>query len=412
MKLILTLAFSIMIGIALGFVAPEWLIRVLFTFEGLFAEFLSFIIPLFILFFIADGIASLDTQAGKLLGYTTAVAYLSTLGAGLLAAAAGLHFLPSFDLGTVGEIAKNTALPAPYFTLTFPPLMSITTALITAFIFGLGISKSQATLLRQAVKQGKTIIEGLVYHALIPALPYYIASLFAGMTLSGEVVQTIEVFGLVLMMAVGLHLVWLAFLYGVAGAIQGINPFKAFRTMLPAYVTALGTMSSVATLPITLKQTLENGVDEDIADFTIPLCATMHMAGSTITITIAAIAVSILMIGAAPTWAMLIPFVTLLGVMMVASPGVPGGSVMAALGILASILGFNEAALALMITLYMAQDSFGTACNVTGDGAVALIVNRLVRKSHSRDKFAIYSVTKAAAQPLSETQDETTDRQA
>lgn len=412
MKLILKLAFSIIIGIVLGFIAPVGLMKALLTFQGLFGEFLSFIIPLFILFFIADGIASLDTQAGKLLGCTTGVAYLSTLGAGLLAAAVGLYYLPTFDLGTAADITKGAVLPTPYFTLKFPPLMSITTALIMAFVFGLGISKSKATLLRQGVKQGKTIIEGLVYHALIPALPFYIASLFAGMTLSGEVLQTIEVFGLVLMMAVGLHIVWLSFLYGIAGLLSGINPVKAFRTMLPAYVTALGTMSSVATLPITLKHTLENGVDEDVADFTIPLCATMHMAGSTITITIAAIAVSILMMGAAPTWTLLVPFVAMLGVMMVASPGVPGGSVMAALGILASMLGFNEAALGLMITLYIAQDSFGTACNVTGDGAVALIVNRLVRKSHTRDRFQIYTVATPAVEPLPQTLDEPTDRQA
>lgn len=412
MKLILKLAMSILIGIVLGLVAPEGLIRALLTFQALFAEFLSFIIPLFILFFIADGIASLDTQAGKLLGFTTGVAYLSTLGAGLLAAVVGLHYLPSFDLGTAADMIKGAALPAPYFTLKFPPIMSITTALIVAFIFGLGISKSKATLLRQGVKQGKTIIEGLVYHALIPALPFYIASLFAGMTLAGEVVQTIEVFGLVLMMAVALHLVWLGLLFGIAGLMSGINPIKALATMLPAYVTALGTMSSVATLPITLKHTLENGVDEDVADFTIPLCATMHMAGSTITITIAAIAVSLLMMGSAPTWAMLLPFVAMLGVMMVASPGVPGGSVMAALGILASILGFNEAALGLMITLYIAQDSFGTACNVTGDGAVALIVNRLVRKSHNRDRFHISVTPSPSSETASTAMNKASDRQA
>jgi Na+/H+-dicarboxylate symporter len=390
MKLIIKLAFGMMAGILLGLFAPEGLIRVLLTFQGLFGQCLSFIIPLFIFFFITDGIAGLDAQAGKLLGLTTGVAYLSTLGAGLMAAAVGLHYLPSLALGTSVQAAQ-TSLPTAFFTLELPPVMGITTALLMAFLFGLGITNSKATVLRQATKEGKSIIEGLVYHALIPALPFYIASLFASMALSGEVIYTVKVFGLVLMLAVALHIVWLTVLYGMAGAIAQINPFKAFRTMLPAYVTALGTMSSVATLPVTLEQTLMNGVDEDVADFTIPLCATMHMAGSTITITTAAIAVSILVMGAAPTWNVLIPFVAMLGVMMIASPGVPGGSVMAALGILASILGFNEAALALMITLYIAQDSFGTACNVTGDGAVALIVNRLVQDPQPLDEVPDHS---------------------
>lgn len=402
MKLILKLTASIMVGILLGLWAPAALIRFVVTFQALFGECLSFIIPLFIFFFITDGIAHLDTEAGKLLAFTTGVAYLSTLGAGLMACLVGLHYLPYLNLSRTFEAAAQ-ALPTPFFSLELPPIMGITTALVMAFIWGLGIAKTKATQMRQIIKQGKTIIEGLVYHALIPALPFYIASLFAEMTVSGEVVQTIKIFGMVLAMAVTLHIVWLTVLYLIAGGITRTHPFKALRTMLPAYVTALGTMSSVATLPVTLAQTLKNGVDEDVADFTIPLCATIHMAGSTITITIAAIAVSLLTFGTVPTWGTLIPFVAMLGIMMVASPGVPGGSVMAALGILASMLGFNEAALGLMITLYIAQDSFGTACNVTGDGAVALIVNRLIHNPHRRDDFHIGVTTTAKLAPLAKT---------
>nr|NKB47384.1 cation:dicarboxylase symporter family transporter [Legionellales bacterium] len=264
----------------------------------------------------------------------------------------------------------------PYVAISMPPLMAIMTALILAFILGVGLSVSKFNELNVAVDQGKDIIETLITRLIIPALPYYIMGVFAQVTAEGQMLPVLKTFAVVLGLVITLHLCWLVMIYMVAGLITQRNPFAALKMMFPAYLTALGTMSSVATIPVTLRQVKRNRVSEEIADYSIPLCATIHICGSAITITVCTITVIYLLTGVLPTLMTLLPFIFMLGIVMVAAPGVPGGAVMASVALLTSMLGFDSNAIALMIALYLAQDSFGTACNVTADGAVAMILQK------------------------------------
>jgi len=378
MKLILKLLAGMAAGLLLGLAAPGGLIQLLLTFKGLFGQFIGFMIPLIIVFYIMSGIASLEQSSGKMLGWTVALAYGSTILAGCAAFAVASGVLPSvLDIGVHG--ADKPAALAPLFQLEIKPLFDVMSALVLAFVFGLGIAVTRAAQLKTVVEQGKDIIELVLARVLIPLLPFYIACVFAEMAADGTVFSTLKTFGVVLVLAVLMHSAWLTVLYLVSGAVSGRNPLTLLKTMLPAYFTALGTMSSAATIPVALKSAKNMDVSEPVADFAMPLCATIHLCGSTITLVTCATAVMLMTAGLeVPTWEVMLPFILMLGVTMVAAPGAPGGAVMAALGILASTLHFPEASLALMIALYLAQDSFGTACNVTGDGAIALWLDKLM----------------------------------
>ena len=376
MGLILKLIIGIVLGIASGLYAPMPLIQLLVTFKGLFGELLFFTIPLLILFFITSGIAGLPKRSGRLLGQTLGGAYLSTILAGTLAFSAAVVLVPILT-NTVSDVFDGTdSVISPFITMDIPPVMSIMSALVAAFIFGLGISATQATTLKSFFDQGRDVIEQLLSTVIIPLLPIYIAGVFAELATAGTVFATLKTFGMVLALSVALHWVWLLVLYTGIGLKIKRSPFSLIKAMLPAYVTALGTMSSAATIPVTLRSVQNNQVDPKVAGFTVPLCATTHLSGSTITIVSCAVAVMMLQEGlTVPSLIAMLPFILTLGVVMLAAPGVPGGAVMSAVGLLGSMLGFGETAIALMIALYMAQDSFGTACNVTGDGAIALWVN-------------------------------------
>ncbi|RUO26841.1 dicarboxylate/amino acid:cation symporter [Aliidiomarina minuta] len=377
MKLILKLIAGILAGILIGLWAPEWVNRLLLTFKGLFGELLTFTIPLLILFFITSGIANLPQKSGHLLSRTLGMAYGSTIVAGLLAYFITSAIVPQLT-GSAAEVSANGALPLTAFLeLEIPPLLSVMTALATAFIFGIGISALQAKGLKSVTDEGRNIIELLLSKVIIPLLPFYIAGVFAELALTGTVFDTLQTFGIILVMAVAMHWLWLTAIFVATGLALGSSPLLLIKNMLPAYFTALGTMSSAATIPVSLQATRNNGVRKHIANFTVPLCATTHLSGSIITITTCAIAVMTMSQGLAiPSFTEILPFILMLGVVMLAAPGVPGGAVMSALGLLTSMLGFGEAAVALMIALYMAQDSLGTACNVTGDGAIALWVDK------------------------------------
>lgn len=378
MRLIIKLALGIIIGIGVGLIAPEFLIKIIVTFKAIFGEFLEFTIPLIIIFFIVSGIASFGKHSGKMLGLTSAVAYTSTVLAGILAFIAALIFIPMFT-GEGGH-AEEAAGFEPLFEMTIDPITGVMTALIAAFVFGIGITRISSPTLKSFFDEGKEIIERMIWKIIIPFLPFYIASIFAELAADGTVFDTLKTFGVVLLMAVILHWAWLFVLYTIAGGVTGKNPLKSLKTMLPAYFTGLGTMSSAATIPVTVQQTKENKVNDGIADSAVPLCATIHLSGSTITIVLCSVAVMVLSNNLSmPTFGMMLPFILMLGIIMIAAPGVPGGAVMAALGLLGSMLGFDETALGLMIGLYMAQDSFGTAANVTGDGAIALIVEKFMK---------------------------------
>ena len=378
MQLIAKLLAGIVAGIVIGLFAPTPVIQLLLTFKGLFGQLLFFTIPLLILFFITSGIAGLPRNSGGLLARTLGTAYASTIVAGVMAFVFAALLIPQLgtDNSALNQV-ESSAVPAPWISLSIPPLMGIMSALAAAFIFGLGIAASRAEALKTLFDQGRDVIEQLLRAVIIPLLPFYIAGVFAELAAAGTVFDTLRVFGVVLLMSVALHWVWIAVLYGAAGLIAGRSPLAMLRSMLPAYFTALGTMSSAATIPVTLQCAQNNGVRRAIASFTVPLCATTHLAGSTITIVACAVAVMVIQDGlmVPSLWSML-PFIFTLALVMLAAPGVPGGAVMAAVGLLGSMLGFGESAIALMIALYMAQDSFGTACNVTGDGAIAVMIDR------------------------------------
>ena len=370
---------AIVLGLLLGMVMPVAVIRVFVTFNGIFASFLFFCIPLIIVGLVAPGIADLGKSAGRLLALTTLIAYGSTIFSGFFTyfscRAVFPFLLESGDALTSVDNPENSLLSA-FFTIEMRPVFDVMTALILAFILGIGIAVSHGETLKRVVTEFKNIVERIISSIIIPLLPIYIFGIFLNMSYSGTAFSIITIFGKIIGVIFVLHILLLLIQYGVAGSITGRNPFRLLYNMLPAYMTALGTSSSAATIPVTLAQTKKNGVREDIADFCIPLCATIHLAGSTMKIT--AMALVICMLTGRPfDIGLFSGFIMMLGVIMVAAPGVPGGAIMAAIGLLQSMLGFDEVAIGLITALYIAIDSFGTACNVTGDGAIAVVVGKI-----------------------------------
>ena len=309
---------------------------------------------------------------------TVAIAYGSTVFSGYLAYFTGNAIFPQLiEAGQVDQLQAGAEALTPYFTISMPPVMGVMTALILAFILGLGVAHLQSTALKNVIIDVKEIVSGVIEKVIIPLLPLYILGIFMEMASSGKVVGVLVVFIKIIGVIFVLHIFLLLLQFTIAGLVQRKNPLRLLMNMLPAYFTALGTASSAATIPVTLAQTKSNGVSDGVASFTIPLCATIHLSGSTLKIVSCALAL-ILMRGGAYDLGMFTHFILLLGVTMVAAPGVPGGAIMAALAILQSILGFTVEEQALMISLYITMDSFGTACNVTGDGAIALVVDKLL----------------------------------
>jgi Na+/H+-dicarboxylate symporter len=376
---------AIVFGIGAGLIFPDWLSRIFITFNGLFSNFLGFIVPLIILGLIAPGIADLGKSAGKLLIITSVIAYGFTIITGLFAYFSANLIYPSLldSIESIPEVDGASRFLEAYFTLEMPPLFDVMGALILSFILGLGMAFIKGDTLKKSMEEFKDIIMDLINHVVIPILPLYIFGIFLNITVSGQVESILAVFIKIIVLIFILTVVLLLFQFSIAGFIAKVNPLKALRNMMTAYLTALGTQSSAATIPITYQQTLKNGVDEDVAGFVIPLCATIHLSGSMLKITACAIAI-MMMNGIPIVPEVFIGFIFMLAITMVAAPGVPGGAIMAALGVLSSVLGFNEEALGLMIALYIAMDSFGTACNVTGDGAIALIINKIYKKEISK----------------------------
>ncbi|MCC8434621.1 dicarboxylate/amino acid:cation symporter [Brevibacillus sp. M2.1A] len=370
---------AIVLGIGIGSISPIWVVKGLATFSGLFGNFLGFAIPLIIIGFIAPGIGELGKGAGRLLGVTTGVAYLSTILAGTLAYWVSTSIFPHILEvgGLVNQYANpEEALVKPFFTVDMPPIVGVMTALLLAFTLGLGATVIKGNALQNVMVDLRDIVEKLIASVIIPLLPLHILSVFSNLTYGGQVTMILSVFVKVFVMIIALHLFYLFVQYMIAAQMGRKNPFTLIKNMLPAYFTAIGTQSSAATIPVTLNQTKKNGVSEKIADFVVPLCATIHLSGSTITLVSCSMAVMMLN-DMTTSFSVMFPFILMLGVTMIAAPGVPGGAVMAALGLMESMLGFTTTLTSLMIALYIAQDSFGTACNVTGDGAIAVITDRL-----------------------------------
>ena len=368
---------AIALGIGTGLIFPEWAVRIFVTINSIFSQFLGFAIPLIIVGLVTPAIADIGNKAGKMLLVTVAIAYFSTIFSGLASYLTGAALFPSMiDSGEGLKSLSESGELQPYFTVTIPPLMGVMTALVLAFMAGLGLAATQHRTLLDAAHGFEQIIVKTINTAIIPILPVYIFGIFLNMTYIGQVFSILTVFIKIIGIIFAIHIGILMLQFTIAGGFAHKNPFKLLWTMMPAYFTALGTQSSAATIPVTLAQTRKNGVSEDIAGFTVPLCATIHMSGSTLKIVACALAL-MMMQGMPYDFPMFAGFICMLGVTMVAAPGVPGGAIMACLGILQSMLGFGESEQALMIALYIAMDSFGTACNVTGDGAIAIIVDRI-----------------------------------
>ena len=373
---------AILLGIALGYFLPAPAVRVFLTFNGIFSQFLGFMIPLIIIGLVTPAIAGIGKGAGKMLLATVVIAYVDTIVAGSLSYGTGSWLFPSMIASTGGSmphIDKATEL-APYFTITIPAMVDVMSGLVFSFIVGLGIAYGGLRTLENVFNEFKHIIEKVIEKAIIPLLPYYIFGVFLNMTHNGQARQVLLVFSQIIIVILVLHVLILMYEFCIAGALTKQNPFRLLWNMLPAYLTALGTSSSAATIPVTLAQTEKAGVRKEVAGFVIPLCATIHLSGSAMKITACALTICLLT-GLPHDMGLFIYFILMLSIIMVAAPGVPGGAIMAALAPLASILGFNDEAQALMIALYIAMDSFGTACNVTGDGAIAIAINKLFKKN-------------------------------
>ena len=369
---------AIALGVGLGMIAPAWMVRIFLTFNGIFSQFLGFAIPLIIVGLVAPAISDIGKTAGKMLLVTMAIAYGSTISAGLVSYLTGAALFPGMiQSGAPLQEVASAAELSPFFTVTIPPLMNVMTALILAFTLGLGLASLDSHTLKDAIHDFEQVIIKTIKAAIIPLLPLYIFGIFLNMTYVGQVFSILTVFIKIIGIIFLIHIGILILQFAIAGGFAKKNPFKLLWNMLPAYFTALGTQSSAATIPVTLEQTRKNGVSEDIAGFTVPLCSTIHMSGSTLKIVACALALMIMQ-GMPYDFGMFFGFICMLGITMVAAPGVPGGAIMASLGLLQSMLGFDQEAQALMIALYIAMDSFGTACNVTGDGAIAIIIDKLM----------------------------------
>ncbi|WP_042271410.1 dicarboxylate/amino acid:cation symporter [[Clostridium] dakarense] len=381
------LIMGIIAGILIGSYAPEILVQILVTASTLFSAFLKFVIPFIIIGFVTAGIADLATGAGKLLGITTGIAYGSTVVAGLLALTVASFIFPSFiDASVASQIGDPEAgMLAPIFTIPLAPMVDVTAAIVFAFMLGLGISalrnNGKGETLYRMSQEFQEIVTKTLSTIIIPLLPLYIAGTFANITYAGQVWAILGVFWKVYLVVIPLHLIYLVLQFSAAGAVSGKNPFKMLKNQIPGYLTAVGTQSSAATIPVNVECAEKNGVSKEIREFCVPLCATIHLSGSIISVTSFAVAV-LMMNGMDHSLSTMLPFILMLGIAMVAAPGAPGGAIMSALPFLPMIGIPSDGGLAsLMIALYLTQDSFGTAANVSGDNAIAVVVDHINTKS-------------------------------
>lgn len=389
------LIIGIIAGILIGSFAPEFLVKVLVTASSLFSAFLKFVIPFIIIGFVTAGIADLATGAGKLLGVTTGIAYGSTIVAGTLAFIVASLIFPSFiDPSVASQIGDPEAgMLEPIFTIPLSPMVDVTAAIVFSFTMGLGISalrnNDKGEILYNLFQEFQEIITKVLSIIIIPLLPIYIAGTFANITYAGQVWNILSIFWRVYLVVIPLHIVYLIIQFTTAGFVTGKNPLKMLKNQIPGYLTAVGTQSSAATIPVNVECAKNNGVSKEIREFCVPLCATIHLSGSIISVTSFAVAV-LMMNGMDHGFSTVFPFILMLGIAMVAAPGAPGGAIMSALPFLPMIGIPSDGGLAsLMIALYLTQDSFGTAANVSGDNAIAAVVDHLNNKWNKKAKNKI-----------------------
>ncbi|RDY24980.1 dicarboxylate/amino acid:cation symporter [Romboutsia maritimum] len=392
MGLVPKLIIGIIAGILIGSYAPEVLVKVLVTFSSLFASFLKFVIPFIILGFVIAGIADLATGAGKLLGVTTAISYGSTIIAGSIAFLIATLVFPSFISADVASSIGDpeAGMLGPIFTIPLEPMVDVTAAIVFAFMMGLGISTlrnhGKGETLYGMAMEFQEIVTKTLSTIIIPLLPIYIAGTFANITFAGQVWKILGIFWKVYLIVIPLHLIYITAMFFVAGTIDSKNPIQMLKNQIPGYLTAVGTQSSAATIPVNVQCAEKNGVSKQIREFVVPLCATIHLAGSMISIT--SFTVAVLMMNGMPHGvSVILPYILMLGVAMVAAPGAPGGAIMSALPFLPMVGIPSDGGLAsLMIALYITQDSFGTAANISGDNAIAVIIDHLNDKWNKKSE--------------------------
>jgi len=378
-NLIVKLLLGVIVGIIVGLYANEQVIGVINTIKFLIGQIIFFIVPLIILGFITPAITKMKSNASKMLGTMLGLSYTSSVGAALFSMIAGYILIPKLNIVTAVEGLKE--IPALIFKVEVPPVVSVMTALVLSIVLGLAVIWTNSKKTEELLDEFNEIMLSVVYKIVIPLLPIFIASTFATLSYEGSITKQFPVFLKVIVIVLIGHYIWLAVLYLLGGAISGKNPWNLLKHYGPAYLTAVGTMSSAATLPVALSCAKKSNVlHDDVADFAIPLGATTHLCGSVLTEVFFVMTVSKILYGSLPSVGTMILFVFLLGIFAVGAPGVPGGTVMASLGIIISVVGFDETGTALMLTIFALQDSFGTACNVTGDGALALILNGIFKK--------------------------------
>ena len=377
--LIVKLIAGVIIGLLVGLKCDEKSIQIFMSIKQILGQIIFYAVPLVIVGFITPAITGLKQNANKLLTTALIIAYVSSIGAAFMSMIAGYIIIPNLNI--VSDVVGTKELPEILFSLSMPPMFPVMTALVTAIIFGLAIIWTKSELMEKLFIEFNNIMMVVVQKIVVPILPFFVASTFATLAYEGAIIHQFPVFIKAIIIVIVMHYIWLAVLYGIGGTISKSNPFEVLKHYGPAYLTAVGTMSSAATLPVSLECARKSTVlDREIVDFAIPIGATIHLCGSVLTEVFFVMTVSKILTGNIPPVGTMVVFILLLGIFAIGAPGVPGGTVMASLGIIISVLGFDQSGTALMLTIFALQDSFGTACNVTGDGAIALMLTGLYKK--------------------------------
>lgn len=385
------LLLGVIVGILAGQIANTAVMNVVVTFKYVLGQLINFCVPLIIIGFIAPSITKLGNNASRILGVAVAIAYTSSVAAALGSMAAGYGLIP--HLSIVTEVEGLKELPEVVFQLDIPQIMSVMSALVFSVLIGLGATWIKAHTITNILDEFQDIVLEIVKRVVIPVLPVFIALTFCGLSYEGTITKQLPVFIKVVLIVMVGHFIWLAVLYAIGGVYSGNNPMNVIKNYGPAYITAVGTMSSAATLAVALRcaKKSEPTLRDDMVDFGIPLFANIHLCGSVLTEVFFVMTVSKILYGTLPSLGTMVLFCILLGVFAIGAPGVPGGTVMASLGLITGVLGFDETGTALMLTIFALQDSFGTACNVTGDGALTMILTGYVKK-HKIEKKEIQTI--------------------
>ena len=379
------LLIGVVLGMVIGLIANEAVMNVVVTVKYILGQVITFCVPLIIIGFIAPSITKMGNNASKMLGVALAIAYISSIGAAFMAMGAGYGLIPHLSIQSEVEGLKD--LPGVVFQLDIPQIMPVMSALVVSIMLGLAAAWTKARYTTAILDEFQKIVLKIVTKFIIPILPFFIASTFCGLAYEGTITKQLPVFLKVIVIVMAGHYIWLTLLYVIAGAYSGKNPLEVLKYYGPAYLTAVGTMSSAATLAVALEGARKSKVlRKDMVNFGIPLFANIHLCGSVLTEVFFVMTVSKILYGELPSVGMMVLFCMLLGIFAIGAPGVPGGTVMASLGLITGVLLFDETGTALMLTIFALQDSFGTACNVTGDGALTLFLTGYAEKHHVEEQ--------------------------